>query len=306
MDCNTARRLIEADVDGELDLVRHLEVKAHVNGCAECARVREGMRARKVALGGGVVRFKAPSGLAGRVVGAIGEERRLKADTKASEASRDPERSRTGATQAIEPVGQASETEGAGRAVHAQAVEPIGREGGARRWATISWPLWRAAGVAASIAVALGVGYSWGGARARTGQLVEEAVSEHIRSLQFNHLSDVISTDQHTVKPWFAGKLDFAPPVVDLASAGFPLSGGRLDHLGGHPAAALVFHRRAHAINLFVWPVGPESISPGRGKMDGYHTEAWSQGGFNFLAVSEIPAAELSTFAKAFQAGNPG
>jgi len=283
MDCNTARLLIEADVDGELDLVRHLEVEAHVAGCAECARAREGMRARKVALGGGLRRFAAPQGLAGKVGRAIEAERGIKADTKALEASAEgPERSRR-ATQSIEPVGQESGAKG-----------------------VIYWPLWRAAGVAASIAVALAVGYSWGGARARNGQLVEEAVSEHIRSLQFNHLSDVISTDQHTVKPWFAGKLDFAPPVVDLASAGFPLSGGRLDHLGGHPAAALVFHRRAHAINLFVWPVGPESISPGRGKMDGYHTEAWSQGGFNFLAVSEIPAAELSTFAKAFQAGNPG
>jgi len=161
-------------------------------------------------------------------------------------------------------------------------------------------------GIAASIAFILAAGYQWGNARARSDLLSEEAVSDHIRSLQFNHLSDVTSTDQHTVKPWFAGKIDFSPPVIDLAAAGFPLTGGRLEHLAGRPAAALIFHRRQHAINLFIWPIARNAVSSRRSELAGYHTQSWTQGGFNFLAVSEISAAELSQFSTAFQAANPG
>jgi anti-sigma factor RsiW len=170
----------------------------------------------------------------------------------------------------------------------------------------VSWPIWNALGLAASVVLALGVGYAWGIARARSNLLVDEAVTDHIRSLQFNHLSDVASTDQHTVKPWFDGKLDFSPPVMDLAAAGYPLTGGRLEHLAGRPAAALVFHRRAHPINLFIWPASVGTVSTRQGGLSGYHTQSWSQKGFNFLAVSEISAAELSQFAAAFQAANPG
>jgi len=174
------------------------------------------------------------------------------------------------------------------------------------RPAWVIWPNWNLVGVAASIAMALFVGYSWGQARARGNLLLDEAISDHNRSLQFNHLSDVVSADQHTVKPWFAGKLDFAPPVVDLASSGFPLAGGRLEHLADRPAAALVFRRRQHAINLFIWLAASAAVPSRRAEVDGYHAQSWSQGGFNFLAVSEISAAELSQFAAAFRSANPG
>jgi anti-sigma factor RsiW len=168
----------------------------------------------------------------------------------------------------------------------------------------VSWPIWNVLGLAASIAFVLAVGYTWGHARARGHLLIEEAVSAHVRSLQFNHLSDVVSTDRHTVKPWFAGKLDFSPPVVDLAAAGYPLAGGRLEHFSGRPAAALVFHRRAHVINLFIWPDAGDAVASREDELNGYHLHAWSQGGFNFLAVSEIPAVELSQFSAAFQSAN--
>jgi anti-sigma factor RsiW len=135
--------------------------------------------------------------------------------------------------------------------------------------------------------------------------LIDDAISDHVRSLQAQHLTDVASTDQHTVKPWFAGKLDFSPPVVDLASAGFPLTGGRLEHLDGRPAAALVFHRRQHAINLFIWPAGAGVLSPRSTERDGYNATTWSHAGLNFLAVSEIPATELKQFADAFRATVP-
>jgi anti-sigma factor RsiW len=161
--------------------------------------------------------------------------------------------------------------------------------------------LFKSMGLAASLAFAVLVGFHWGNTRSNANHLIDEAVSDHIRSLQADHLTDVTSTDQHTVKPWFAGKLDFAPPVIDLASAGFPLGGGRLEHLDNQPAAALVFHRRQHAINLYIWPVCTTTLSPRMTERIGYHIEAWSRNGFNFLAVSEIPAVELAQFAEAFR-----
>jgi len=156
-------------------------------------------------------------------------------------------------------------------------------------------------GLAASLALAVWVGFTWGNTRMHVSLLVDEAVSDHIRSLQADHLTDVTSTDQHTVKPWFAGKVDFSPPVIDLAAAGFPLTGGRLEHLDGRPAAALVFRRRLHAINLYIWPASTTTLPPRQAERSGYQVEAWSHEGFNFLAVSEIPAVELAQFAETFR-----
>jgi anti-sigma factor RsiW len=157
-----------------------------------------------------------------------------------------------------------------------------------------AWPLWNLTGLAASLAFAVLLGYTWGNTRARARLLIDEAVSEHVRSLQAGHLMDVVSSDQHTVKPWFAGKLDFSPPVVDLAAAGFPLAGGRLEHMAGRPAAALVFHRRRHAINLFIWPASPSGIPASQAGQNGYSIELWSQGGLNCLAVSDIPRTNFA------------
>jgi anti-sigma factor RsiW len=157
---------------------------------------------------------------------------------------------------------------------------------------------WGLAGLAASVAAALLAGYAWGSHGARSSAILGEAFSEHVRSLQENHLLDVVSTDRHTVKPWFAGKLDFSPPVVDMADIGFPLAGGRLDEIDGRMAASLVFHRRLHAINVFIWPgtSAPRGASEG-----GYSARGWTQGGLSFLAVSDIPAADLEAFAAALR-----
>ena len=124
-------------------------------------------------------------------------------------------------------------------------------------------PRWLA--IAASLFVAVGV--CWFAVRSLPRQstndhIADEVVANHMRSLLASHLTDVASSDRHTVKPWFAGKLDFAPIVADYSSAGFPLTGGRLDYLEHRPVAAFVYHRRQHAINVFIWPTADANTAP--------------------------------------------
>ncbi|GEN98175.1 membrane protein [Novosphingobium sediminis] len=129
--------------------------------------------------------------------------------------------------------------------------------------------------------------------------LADELVSSQIRSLQSGHLVDVETSDRHTVKPWFNGRIDFSPPVVDLAPQGFPLVGGRLDVLEGRTVATLVYRRRLHTINLFIrpQPTGRRDAALAR---QGYAIEKWSAGGLEYWAVSDIPAGELSNFHRFF------
>jgi anti-sigma factor RsiW len=125
--------------------------------------------------------------------------------------------------------------------------------------------------------------------------LTDQVVAGHIRALQPGHLADVASDDRHTVKPWFDGRLDFAPPVKDLTAQRFPLQGGRLDYLAGRPVAALVYQRDRHVIDLFVWPAAGETL-PQTAERHGYNLVHWSQNGMNFWAVSDLEAAQLREF----------
>ena len=125
----------------------------------------------------------------------------------------------------------------------------------------------------------------------------DAVVSAHLRSLQPGHLEDVVSTDQHTVKPWFDGKLEFAPPVKDLAAQSFPLQGGRLDYLAGRPVAALVYGRAKHEINLFVWPEPGADLTPEAATRNGYNLVHWRSGGMSLWAASDLEKSELEDFA---------
>ena len=130
----------------------------------------------------------------------------------------------------------------------------------------------------------------------------DEVLASHVRSLMPGHLSDVLSSDQHTVKPWFAGKLDFSPPVVDLKDQGFPLVGGRLDYVENRPIAALAYLSGQHVINLFVWP-SMASADTGEAFVgrQGYNALSWTRDHTNFWAVSDLNATELRRFVQLVQ-----
>jgi anti-sigma factor RsiW len=131
-------------------------------------------------------------------------------------------------------------------------------------------------------------------------RVLGEIVSAHLRSLQAEHLTDVLSSDQHTVKPWFNGRIDIAPPVVDLTAKGFTLIGGRLDYIDGKPVAALVYRRRAHVINLFV--ATADGVAPGHEKVQGFNVRRWTAGGLKFIAISDLNGDELEEFGGTFEA----
>lgn len=156
------------------------------------------------------------------------------------------------------------------------------------------WPAWLALGAVCGILVSvLAMQFMPAG----HDGLADEVAAAHVRSLMVAHLEDVVSTDQHTVKPWFAGKLDFSPPVSDFSARGYALSGGRLDYIDRHTVASLVYRHQRHAINVFVWPVqGGEAAVPRLASRDGFHLIAWTRAGMQFWAVSDLNAVELQQF----------
>lgn len=136
--------------------------------------------------------------------------------------------------------------------------------------------------------------------------LTEEVIAGHARAMINGHLADVASSDQHTVKPWLSARLDFSPPVTDLVTSGFPLVGGRLDYVDHRPVAVLVYRRRQHVIDLFVWPepdaraVEPTSTPAKRG----YHILRWNRGGMSFWAISDVNPDDLNAFARLYASAN--
>ncbi len=162
--------------------------------------------------------------------------------------------------------------------------------------------------LAASLAVVASLGWWLGLSHASGTALADQVLASHVRSLMPGHLTDVLSSDQHTVKPWFNGKIDYSPPVPDFAGQGFPLIGGRLDYVGGRPVAALVYGRRQHIINVFLWPVsagsraGEGGGSAGRSRQ-GYHELHWTSGDYTYWVASDLALPELEQFAELVRRG---
>ena len=178
------------------------------------------------------------------------------------------------------------------------AAESFARERPRPRW---TWRWQWAGGLAAVAATAL---VSWNVALMQAAArdddvLAREVTAAHVRSLMLeSHLNDVASTDQHTVKPWFEGKIDFAPRVEELSSCGFPLIGGRLDYLDGRAVAAMTYRRRLHVVNLFEWPSSHGSGDPQFMSLNGYSIARWSAGGLQYWAVSDVAGDDMREFAR--------
>lgn len=161
-----------------------------------------------------------------------------------------------------------------------------------RRWFQVPWTAIGASAAAVAVLTVLWL-------RPASHSVENEVVAGHIRSLMANHLLDVPSTDQHTVKPWFAGKLDFSPPVKDLSAQGFPLVGGRLDYIDGHAAAAVIYQRNQHVINVMLWPAGGANDDRVRvSARQGYNVVEKVRNGMQYWVVSDLNPAELREFAE--------
>jgi anti-sigma factor RsiW len=244
--------LIHGYVDGELDLVKSIEIEQHLEDCPACTQTYKGMRSLQSVVRNEALRFQPSTEF----------EKRLRSSLRREDKAE-------------------------------------------RKPALLQWR-WLVAGVlCGAVLVAL---VSWAGMFGRQSPddlLAQEVVSSHVRSLMAAHLTDVPSTDQHTVKPWFDGKLDFSPTVKDLTRQGFTLTGGRLDYIGNRPVAALIYMRRQHPINLFVWPATTTpTINEKALERQGFNLIHWSTGGMTYWAVSDLNLAELQQFAQLLQERN--
>jgi anti-sigma factor RsiW len=178
--------------------------------------------------------------------------------------------------------------------LHERIRSALPQEHAARKM-TRAWQLsWFSGAVLAALLVmAAGIGMLLG-QPSHEERLADEVVASHVRSLQADHLMDVASTDRHTVKPWFNGKLNFSPLVSDFGAQGFSLVGGRLDYLDGHPVAALVYRHNLHPVNLYIWPSSQSDSAPQASERHGYHVMHWNQHGMAYWAISDTARDDMT------------
>jgi mycothiol system anti-sigma-R factor len=271
MNCEQATDLMDGYLDGELDPITSQAIEQHLRDCRNCEQAYKAHTALTHAISRGAPYYKAPRELRERIQSSLQEE-----------IAKQP--ARTVAPDAAPLIAK-------------KQPEPRSIVFGA------SWK-WLALAAAIVFAAVIAWNVLPGLQRPDAEQfLATQLIASHVRSLMANHLADVPSSDQHTVKPWLDAKLDFAPPVVDLTSAGFPLIGGRLDYLDNRPVAALIYQRRKHFINLFVWPASDASRRTASKEMShqGYHLLHWIEGDFNYWAVSDVNKEDLQNFQHLFE-----
>jgi anti-sigma factor RsiW len=281
MNCAEVRRLLALYCDGELDLMQHVGIEEHLRECVECAEQAENLRSLRAVFESPALYQRAPASLRARVL---------------AELEVEPSAWR----EQISPRLPASAWDGDAGANDLRPVVPMTQR--AKRWT-----LPQLAAIAAGITLLAGTSATVGVMASRSrlstdNQLADWIVSGHVRSLQADHLMDVASSDRHTVKPWFKGKVEFSPQTPDLAADGFELTGGRLDYLQDRPVAAIVYSRRKHTINLFTWPTKGDALNDARSvAKDGFNLRHWQQGGMEYWAISDLNDEELGEFVKLYQ-----
>jgi anti-sigma factor RsiW len=278
--CPDRETLLQALLDGELDAANVLAAEAHLRTCPGCSSYYQTLQALRTRLAEADLAEAAPPGLRSKIEAMIeAESRPAAARRRAWWARPAPARERAGWNSSASPVGS--------RAL----------------W-TASTAGWSTAAAMTAVAASLMVA-QWAGPPSAT--LQDQLVASHVRSLEASHLIDVATSDRHVVKPWFNGKISFAPPVIDLSDQGFPLVGGRLDYAGDQEVAALVYRRHAHVINLFIMPARPHPLAwLRRGAPTSYSVVHWTRDGLDFWAVSDVDAGQLDAFHQAFAARAAG
>jgi mycothiol system anti-sigma-R factor len=270
VNCEEIKNLMDAYLDGELDPVTSQKVEQHLRECHKCEQAYEVEAAMAHAISQAAPYYKAPLELRERIQVSLREA--------------------IGVTTSRGAAGEGS--------------LPIRRPEAVRRGVFFDMP-WNWLALAAAIVLAAIVGSSLLPRLRQPGAdqfLATQLIASHVRSLMANHLTDVASSDQHTVKPWLDVKLDFAAPVMDLTSQGFPLIGGRLDYLDNHSVAALVYQKRKHFINLFIWPTtSTDSKAQEMVTRQGYHLLHWIDGDFTYWAVSDVNVSDLQSFKQSFE-----
>ncbi len=274
MTCDEAIKLMDGYLDGELDPIANQTIEQHLRECQKCDEAYKTHSALIRSIGKATPYYKAPSGLRERIQASLREEI----------AERSPRSVSRNIPSLFPSLIQSKQSE---------------------RRAVLFGTQWNWLALAAAIVLAAIIAFNLAPRLRRPGAdqfLATQLIASHVRSLMANHLTDVASSDQHTVKPWLDAKLDFAPVVVDLSSEGFPLVGGRLDYLDNRPVAALVYQRRKHFINLFVWPAESGSVSADkRITRQGYQLLHWVDSDFNYWAVSDVSDNDLQAFKQVFE-----
>jgi mycothiol system anti-sigma-R factor len=271
MNCEEIANLKDAYLDGELDPHTSQRVEQHLRNCGNCQEAYQVESALARAIGQAAPYYKAPSELRERIQSSLREESGVEF------------------AQSV-PWRNKRSVRGDSRSTFAEMPW---------NWLALAAALILAAIIAANLVPRLQP-------PGNDQLLATQLIASHARSLMANHLTDVASSDQHTVKPWLDTKLDFAPPVVDLGNDGFPLFGGRLDYLVNRPVAALIYQRRKHFINLFVWPVESGTVRSDKAMTrQGYQLVHWSDSDFNYWAVSDVSMDDLQTFKQLFDKNTP-